>query len=57
MSNRNETINACEEQIVFCNGEGTNVEYTEHPKIYLTVKNGQKVVCPYCSKTFVYKFK
>jgi len=36
---------------VSCEGNGP---VSGHPKVYLTIKLGQtKVVCPYCSKTFV----
>ncbi|GAT77754.1 zinc-finger domain-containing protein [Ehrlichia ruminantium] len=54
MSNHDKKIDILEEQIVSCNGEGSDVDYTEHPEIYLTIKNGQEVVCPYCSKIFTY---
>ena len=56
MSDHDKKINVFEEQIVCCNGEGDDVNYTEHPRIYLNVKMAKKVVCPYCSKTFIYKF-
>ncbi|MGN7618817.1 MAG: zinc-finger domain-containing protein [Ehrlichia sp.] len=41
-------------KIVSCNGEGDNADYIEHPKIYLTVKMGKEVTCPYCSKIFTF---
>ncbi|AHX06158.1 zinc-finger domain protein [Ehrlichia chaffeensis str. Liberty] len=41
-------------KIVCCSGEGDASEYVEHPKIYLTVKIGQEVSCPYCSKVFAF---
>lgn len=37
---------------VSCDGE----EISKHPLVYLKIsKETGKVVCPYCSKTFIYK--
>lgn len=33
---------------VYCYGD----EYSHHPLVYLYVKPGEKIVCPYCSKEF-----
>lgn len=37
---------------VSCSGD----EYSKHPLVYLKIsETTDKIVCPYCSKTFVYK--
>ncbi|WDM85447.1 zinc-finger domain-containing protein [Ehrlichia sp. JZT12] len=55
MSGCDEKANTEEKvKVVSCNGEGDNTNYIEHPKIYLTVKVGKEVVCPYCSKVFTF---
>ena len=41
-------------RVVYCNGEGNDSDYIEHPKIYLTVKVGEEVSCPYCSKVLTF---
>ena len=55
MSDCDKKVNTGEKiKIVSCNGEGDNTDYIEHPKIYLTVKVGEEIVCPYCSKIFTF---
>ncbi len=39
---------------VFCEGDG---EVHGHPRIFLNLGEVGKVVCPYCSRTFVRKAK
>lgn len=34
---------------VSCDGGGGALG---HPKIYLTISEGGKIICPYCSRTF-----
>ncbi|KJV69435.1 zinc-finger domain-containing protein [Candidatus Neoehrlichia procyonis] len=41
-------------KVVWCSGKGDDNNYVEHPKVYLTFTNSEKVVCPYCSKVFFY---
>lgn len=37
---------------VSCDGDA----YSKHPLVYLQIaQDKDKVVCPYCSKTFIYK--
>lgn len=36
---------------VFCDGGGA----LGHPGVYLNIGTNGRVVCPYCSRTFVYK--
>ncbi len=39
---------------VVCEGQGNN-QVAQHPRIYLQVQENSKVMCPYCSKEFVYE--
>lgn len=35
---------------VACDGD---VETSRHPRVFLKIKDDGRVVCPYCSKTYV----
>lgn len=55
LSNENSEIEATNSIRVACDGPS----FSKHPRVYLTMvddKNGKptEVVCPYCSKTYVY---
>jgi uncharacterized Zn-finger protein len=37
---------------VDCDGDSGSVK--GHPRVYLNMENKDKVVCPYCGRTFIY---
>ncbi|MBL6785332.1 MAG: zinc-finger domain-containing protein [Rickettsiales bacterium] len=38
--------------IVSCNG---SVNFSNHPTIYLNLKDKHEVICPYCGIKYIYK--
>ncbi|MBT4989177.1 MAG: zinc-finger domain-containing protein [Rickettsiales bacterium] len=38
--------------IVSCNG---SISFSNHPNVYLSLKQKSEVVCPYCSIKYIYK--
>ena len=49
---KNKELQVVSSSNVACDGGGGALG---HPKIYLDMGKGEKIVCPYCSKLFVLK--
>jgi uncharacterized Zn-finger protein len=47
-----EKIEYVTQRTVSCNGDS---DIDGHPKVYLEIDQTNEVICPYCSKKFVYK--
>jgi uncharacterized Zn-finger protein len=46
-----ETVNISSKEVACDGGNGQ----LGHPKVFLHINNDNQVVCPYCSKKYVYK--
>lgn len=54
MKNNNTTdIKIVDHKYVKCDGISNNT--IGHPLIYLNMGNNDEIICPYCSRQFVYK--
>ena len=52
MSQNKVSIIHSSSEVVSCNG---SISFSNHPTIYLNLKNKKEVVCPYCGIKYIYK--